>query len=187
MAWPLDRQEQLKKYWAEGWTATEIAAVWSITRSAVLGQVSRMRKADPTSFEHRARTPGPRRQQPAKAHIIYGSRFKKPPQITTDLLLDFAPAKVALEPLNLSLLDLREGQCRYPVSEVPPHFFCGLPQQKHSSYCTAHHSVVWTAPRNISQEERARRSQRAHKMRLSAPSFTRESITPSTKFLEAAE
>ena len=43
MAWNDDRVDKLKKLWAEGYTASEIAAkLGGLTRNAVIGKVHRL-------------------------------------------------------------------------------------------------------------------------------------------------
>ena len=63
------------------------------------------------------------------------------------LVPEFEPVKpeqlrcVDIEPRHLSLLDLDEGDCRYPYggdAEGEAITFCGHPQRAESSYCAAH-------------------------------------------------
>lgn len=41
------------------------------------------------------------------------------------------------------LVDLREWNCRYPVTEAPPHLFCGGPCRAGSPYCEQHHAICY--------------------------------------------
>ena len=48
---------------------------------------------------------------------------------------------VEIDPRHLSLIDLEPGDCRYPYGgdeEGEAITFCGHPQRRGSSYCTAH-------------------------------------------------
>jgi GcrA cell cycle regulator len=44
---------------------------------------------------------------------------------------------VEIVPLNLSLLDLEPGNCRWPFGNGP-FLFCGHPSMEGSKYCTPH-------------------------------------------------
>jgi len=41
------------------------------------------------------------------------------------------------------ILDLEDGDCRFPFGESAPYLFCGDPAQEKSSYCPAHHVKCW--------------------------------------------
>jgi GcrA cell cycle regulator len=48
---------------------------------------------------------------------------------------------VAIAPKHLALIDLEEGDCRYPYggdADNEPITFCGHPRREGSSYCTSH-------------------------------------------------
>jgi GcrA cell cycle regulator len=48
---------------------------------------------------------------------------------------------VAITPRHLALIDLEEGDCRYPYggdADNEPITFCGHPRREGSSYCTSH-------------------------------------------------
>jgi GcrA cell cycle regulator len=48
---------------------------------------------------------------------------------------------VAITPKHLALIDLEEGDCRYPYggdADNEPITFCGHPRREGSSYCTSH-------------------------------------------------
>lgn len=59
------------------------------------------------------------------------------------LIADEPTPIVEVQPLYITLLDLKKNQCRYPVQERP-YFFCGHQKQEGSSYCPAHHALCWT-------------------------------------------
>lgn len=50
------------------------------------------------------------------------------------------------EPLHLSLLDLKKGQCRWPLGDGP-FTFCGCDVQEGSPYCETHHAVAYVPAR----------------------------------------
>ncbi len=52
---------------------------------------------------------------------------------------------VEIEPCHLSLVELEDGDCRYPYGgdeEVEAITFCGHPQRAGSSYCSAHFDLT---------------------------------------------
>ena len=55
-----------------------------------------------------------------------------------------APPLPPLPPIGrFSLLDLREGHCRWPgPQDRAPWTFCGRPQLFDSSYCAEHHALA---------------------------------------------
>jgi hypothetical protein len=42
-----------------------------------------------------------------------------------------------------TLLELEDGDCRYPFGESAPYLFCGDPAQDKSSYCAGHHEICF--------------------------------------------
>lgn len=74
-------------------------------------------------------------------------------------------AYVALEcseivPLNLSLLDLELGQCRFPYGDND-FTFCGHPAQEGLSYCPSHEKHCHKRPYAISQADHQSRRERS--------------------------
>lgn len=155
MGWAPEKLETLKTLWSKGFSATQIAQEIGGTRSSILGQVHRMREHSPELFSRR-RLENMQRRPKAKP---VARRVRAP--ISHERPVAFTPAVVDLPPLNVSLLELAFGQCRYPVSDLPPHVFCGHPQQPESSYCGQHHKISHQLALVLSDEERARRSAQA--------------------------
>ena len=80
--------------------------------------------------------------QPARSpdRQVYVAPSKPPPPRVP------LPAPVAAR--HLSVLELREGDCRYPVSgERSPFTFCGAPAAPGSSWCPHHGAVCISQPR----------------------------------------
>lgn len=48
-----------------------------------------------------------------------------------------------MQPLNLTLDELREDSCRWPYGDGP-FTFCGHPKKGGSSYCVTHHAMAFT-------------------------------------------
>lgn len=188
MAWPLDRIETLKQRWSEGASATTIAMEFHITRSAVLGQVHRMRQADPDTFIRRRDDRGLRKLPKPKATTIYGPRRKQHRDyLSFERPEPFVPAVANIVPLNIPLLALAEDSCRFPTTETTPFLFCGHVKQDESSYCAAHHKICNRKPRNISEERREELRERAYWMRKLAPAINPRGSLATSIFAEAAE
>lgn len=59
-----------------------------------------------------------------------------------------APVAEGPAPRLLPLVDLENGDCRFPISEVDGiHLFCALPKQAGSSYCCGHAKLMYVRPR----------------------------------------
>jgi hypothetical protein len=48
-----------------------------------------------------------------------------------------------LPPGSVPLLELRADDCRWPVTDRPPHLFCGQMKWGSSSYCCDHTRMAW--------------------------------------------
>ena len=159
MPWAPEKIETLKTLWSKGFSATQIAQEIGGTRSAILGQIHRMRQYEPELFSRRRLENGQRRP---KKYKPVPRQIRKPREIISyERPVEFVPVVVELPALNLSIFDLAQNSCRYPVTEDSPFLYCGHAQQKDSSYCAAHHRVCYAKPQQISDEERDRRAQRA--------------------------
>jgi len=150
-AWPKEHDEVLRTCIAQGLSASRASAVinarfrTSYTRNAVIGRKSRLglvgdfrrpenekpRKADGIASRTRAWR---------KPHVI--KRKPKSAEVEAMPVLDLPALCCAdVTPWNLSLLELKEGQCRYPYGERTPFTFCGHPAFGKTSYCGPHYAL----------------------------------------------
>src|ERR1700731_1381967 len=132
-AWTKERDEQLTKWRAEGFSAAQIAVKLGsphVTRSAVMGRAMRLglaRKQSTKSVPKQAISV-PKRTLPFK-HLP-----PLPSQRTASIAIDQqADAPVA----PVALFDLEPHHCRWPVSDAP-YMFCAGTKQDGSSYCQRH-------------------------------------------------
>ena len=147
MSWTDERVELLKKLWADGLSASQIAAeLGGITRNAVIGKVHRL------GLSGRAKSPSSNAPRPRKArssnHMIRVQR----PQVrgNTALAYDY---EVEAEPEMLeipmeqrkTLLQLSEKSCHWPVGDpsTPDFFFCGGENAEDKPYCTFHCRIAF--------------------------------------------
>src|SRR4051794_33393523 len=150
MSWTDDRVELLKKLWAEGHSASQIAAeLGGITRNAVIGKVHRL------GLSGRAKAPSsaaPRQRKPrAPTHVFRTMRasIRGNTAIATQALSAY---EVELEPepeivqniipigQRCSLLELNEDKCRWPIGDPgqADFFFCGGKTVTSLPYCGYH-------------------------------------------------
>ncbi|HEU5018223.1 MAG TPA: GcrA family cell cycle regulator [Pseudolabrys sp.] len=158
MGWTDERVELLKKLWAEGLSASQIAAeLGGITRNAVIGKVHRLglsgRAKSPSSAAPRPRKPR------ASGHMLRVSR----PAIrgNTALAYDF---EVEPEPelveipfdQRKNLLQLNEHTCRWPIGDPgsTDFFFCGGDTANELPYCSYHARVAYQPAAERRRERR---------------------------------
>ena len=140
--WNDETVEELKRLWANGLSATEIAVAMNIvSRDAVLGKVHRLKLPTRRMFKPLKAKPAPRpKRSTANVNIL---RTPAAPVGPRRLFAAAPPVENAWEPLEgsspVSLLDLRDDQCRWPVGE--PVLFCGCQAIEKRSYCEHHYQM----------------------------------------------
>jgi GcrA cell cycle regulator len=161
MGWTEDRVELLKKLWADGLSASQIAGrLGGVTRNAVIGKVHRLGLAGRATTS-RSRTPRPRNRishlplRPTRVQYrTQGNTALKPvfmPEERPAVALTVVPSVVReLEvpaALRVDLLDLRECMCRWPIGDPQDEsfHFCGRQKAVGISYC-GHHAQVAFQP-----------------------------------------
>mgnify|MGYP003627483643 CR=1 FL=1 len=160
MAWTDDRVEELKKLWAEGQSASQIAKqLGGVTRNAVIGKVHRLGlsgRAAPSRPARRpaaapARTRAP--SQPAKPRVT--ARAEPAPVVQTK----------TLEPAVLpngefaTVLTLKDSMCKWPIGDPSSgdFRFCGRRSNPGDAYCEAHGEMAYQP-----QQKRRRRTSDAN-------------------------
>lgn len=136
--WTNHREDKLRKLWASGYTASQCAAVieGGFSRNAIIGKVHRLK------LQKRGRTPAKRgpdkhlRQRPKRfpveGAVILPPVFKPiPERLKAD----------AWSPLEgsrpLTIMEVDDHTCRWPVGEGRPFLFCGQHIET-GVYCEAH-------------------------------------------------
>ena len=138
--WTGTRTERLKQLWAEGHSASEIAALlgW-VTRNAVIGKVHRLGLAGrKTTSRQSVRRTSPRRHGSGRAGLREApARFVRP----ASPLPPAPPPPVAA--LMLPLRQLRADQCRWPIGDPKEACFgfCGCQKAPGAPYC-GHHAAI---------------------------------------------
>jgi GcrA cell cycle regulator len=155
MNWTDERVEKLTKLWAEGLSASQIAAqLGGVTRNAVIGKVHRL------NLPGRAKAGGtaaarPKRQPAApRPASTFNARPAAPRTISRSGAAAVLREEIAAEPeelarredvvvpiaRRLALTELTERTCKWPVGD-PMHedfHFCGNDSDENTPYCKYH-------------------------------------------------
>jgi GcrA cell cycle regulator len=168
MGWTEERVELLKKLWLEGLSASQIAGVLGegVTRNAVIGKVHRLKltgRAKPASSAPRTRTTprpsGVRRVSTSSSRSSSGiasmmksrnlsggaiqgatalkiqDEFEREAYVAPQVQELYIP-----EDQRLSLLQLNENTCKWPIGDplTPDFYFCGQHSEEGKPYCDFH-------------------------------------------------
>lgn len=169
MSWTDERVELLRKLWADGLSASQVAAELGpgITRNGVIGKIHRLGLAE------RAKTTQAQRPRVAKAPRQ--ARARAPAEGAGNLAIAFtAPApRLSREdevviPIaeRVGLVELGENMCRWPMGDpTNPEFrFCGGKSTIGGGPYCAYHARVAYAPKEDRRRARDAMSGRiAHK------------------------
>jgi GcrA cell cycle regulator len=131
MTWTDERVELLKKLWADGLSASQIAGeLGGITRNAVIGKVHRLglsgRAKSPSSSAPRVRKP--------RSHMLRVGRPAMRGNTALALAYEMEPEPEIEHYDNIipmgqrrTLLELNENTCRWPIGDPASaeFFFCG--------------------------------------------------------------
>jgi GcrA cell cycle regulator len=163
MAWTEERVELLTKLWAEGLSASQIAArLGGVTRNAVIGKVHRLGLSG-RATSSRSSNPRPRRTHVPRASrtpsLMFGTRGATAlkPQFEMELDPTPAPLEELVIPLaeRASIMTLKESMCRWPIGDPsdPDFHFCGRKKCGSLPYCE-HHARMAYQPVQARRRER---------------------------------
>jgi GcrA cell cycle regulator len=167
MNWTDERVELLRKLWAEGLSASQIAAqMGGVSRNAVIGKVHRLKlsgRGKQTSSQPRAKKPtatgssvrtssvprqstsGPRVS--SHTHAIGATALKADYEVraVSATVLEFVPALVAPEPKRIKLVELSERTCKWPIGDpmAQDFAFCGHESGDAGPYCQFHAKLAY--------------------------------------------
>lgn len=165
MSWTDERVEMLKTLWAEGLSASQIAAqLGGVSRNAVIGKVHRLK----LSSRGRATSSQPRQKKVARGGgasrspnrggssgrtvtaVIGATALQQ--QYVADAVAeqDVRPVEDVVVPISkkLSLIELSEKTCKWPIGD-PLHedfHFCGNDTGETGPYCTYHSRLAFQPP-----------------------------------------
>jgi GcrA cell cycle regulator len=157
LPWTDERVELLKKLWADGLSASQIAGqMGGVTRNAVIGKVHRL------GLSGRAKTnaapPQPRPHKPSRApsHPLshrpasHGSaalatRLREEPEPAPEPEIAFDENVVIPMSERVTIMELRDTMCRWPMGDptTPEFRFCGGKAIAGLPYCTHHCRIAY--------------------------------------------
>lgn len=165
MNWTDERVEQLKKLWAEGLSASQIAAqLGGVSRNAVIGKVHRLKlsgRGKTTSSQTRSKkvnTSASSGQRTGGATVGHMSsrvmnRSVGATALQAEYSTDIVPHTVTrtvtdvVVPISrrLELVQLSERTCKWPVGDplLPDFNFCGNDVGEGGPYCTYHSRLAY--------------------------------------------
>lgn len=163
MNWTDERVEKLKKLWAEGLSASQIAAqLGGVSRNAVIGKVHRLclpgrAKAGGTTTAARTKRPAPAAPRtpvfqariPARpvTRTAGATVMKEEVDIEAIEDQDIAPVSNVVVPMSrrLVLTQLTDRTCKWPIGDpMKEEFhFCGNDSPDTSPYCTFHAKLAY--------------------------------------------
>jgi GcrA cell cycle regulator len=160
MAWTDERVELLKKLWAEGLSASQIAGrLGSVTRNAVIGKVHRLGLSGrATTSRMKSHRPRPRM---AAKRMAKGARFAPLGNPAFRALYAEAdayqpPVEELMIPANERkyIQTLTECSCRWPIGDpqAADFHFCGKNKVPGLPYCEFHARRAFQPPQTRRRE-----------------------------------
>ena len=153
MAWTEERVTELKKLWAEGHSASQIAnQLGGVTRNAVIGKVHRLGLSGRATPSRPVKRP-PRltRATPQAPRVNTGVVAKA--ATPTAPAAPRAPSQPAasLKPMRLpngdfvTVMNVKDTMCKWPIGDpTDPNFsFCGRSSSDGSPYCADHAKLAF--------------------------------------------
>lgn len=179
MSWTDERVEQLRKMWLDGLSASQIASELGegVTRNAVIGKVHRLGLSGRVKSAVPAPAPArPRGKEREDSHdeplivpsapVVQGSlAVAAAPAVMAAPAAAPAPRPIAQDVViamseRVSIMDLRESMCRWPLGDpTSPDFrYCGARMQIGlGPYCAAHARIAYQPAQDRRRERHAAR------------------------------
>ena len=146
MTWTAERIEDLKRLWADGQSASEIAnQLGGVSRNAVIGKIHRLNlsgKAKPAPAK-KERKPKPKRLSKARPSSV----FRNGPSPKPKKPLPWSEP-IELQSLRVPLLELTDSMCRWPSGDPKgsDFGFCGHRKHRGLPYCEYHARRAYQPP-----------------------------------------
>lgn len=144
----MDIADKIKELLPTGMTFKKIGEELGVTRNTIAGAVYRMQARGELDKKYRPVAPRAVPESPLDRVIhrnIKAAAVKLRVQEEPDVDIG-----------GVHLLDLNEGDCRWPIGETNRgHFFCGEPRRDvRTRYCAEHHSRVWVKGSAIAERKK---------------------------------
>ena len=157
--WTEERVETLRKLWADGLSASQIAAqLGSVSRNAVIGKVHRLK----LSSRGRSTAAAPRAKKQASTSTIVKTVKSVAPMraavatvganalkiaFDAEPVARYRPAQDVVVPISrkLQLVELTERTCKWPNGDpLSENFnFCGADSAETGPYCQYHSRIAF--------------------------------------------
>jgi GcrA cell cycle regulator len=149
--WNTDRIDQLKRCFDAGLTCSQIAREIGVTRNAVIGKMNRMglsRPRDVLSAQMRraAKLARPKPQRDWRRLSVIAQR-----KMLRDAYPTTEPEEIPIHNgRGCTLLELTQGQCRWPINEpgADNFCFCGNEAFQALPYCVGHARLAYRSTRS---------------------------------------
>lgn len=141
-----DKDKLMIELWDKGYTGSQIANEVSMTRNAVMGKLSRLRKLGLVAYKMKAKVDlknmKPKSLKLAKAFNSYPKMFRH--RMPPAPLPEMPPIKDK----PIKFMDLTPFSCRYIVNDgkASEFLFCGKPKMIRS-YCEDHAKLCYLPPK----------------------------------------
>ena len=150
--WTDDRIAILKQEWAKGTSAFDIAVMvgGGVGKNGVVGKAGRLKLGThPTAQKRRPKgsVPTPRKQFGTKRVVPYNLSRKR----TSDGPEPIAEVPKPADFLGLTILEVKDGQCRFPAGDPPTLTFCAQPVRDGQVYCGFHCRIAYNGFGNYSK------------------------------------
>ena len=158
MNWTDERVEILRKLWAEGLSASQIAAqLGGVSRNAVIGKVHRLKLSGrgraTTAPARQKKAPGmhrPARPTRAIAATVGATALKAHYEVEPVVRQVLRPVENVVVPMSrrLALTELSEHTCKWPNGDpLSEDFsFCGNETGETGPYCRYHARIAYQPP-----------------------------------------
>lgn len=149
VSWTDDRVELLKKLWAEGLSASQIAGqLGGVTRNAVIGKVHRLGLSGRATTSRVKSSPKPKAKSNKSLRfafgLVSGSSVLGMPLLPKEVI--YNGLRQPPKPHQLTdFTNLKEGQCKFihgDPEENKEWGYCGKPTDPGASYCRECKGVV---------------------------------------------
>ncbi|MBK0023967.1 GcrA cell cycle regulator [Ochrobactrum sp. S46] len=165
--WTESRTESLKNLWAEGFSASQIAAqLGLVSRNAVIGKIHRLGLASRrtnTKVAARSKSIGSSVQSARKPSSVrvertvsIGSTVVK--SDTEDAMPTVSARILPIFP-RVTLMELKPSSCKWPIGDplFPEFRFCGAQTENGAPYCNYHACHAYQTRAVSSTNNRTRR------------------------------
>jgi GcrA cell cycle regulator len=168
MNWTDERVEKLKRLWAEGLSASQIASqLGGVSRNAVIGKVHRLNlpgrvkaggnnaaaSRTPKRPAAPAQRPAPFAARPAQPAARPGARPMGALAVKEEIEVEAAEPRILMPTTNvvvplakrLALTELTERTCKWPMGDPlkDDFHFCGAESPDNSPYCKYHGRLAY--------------------------------------------